>query len=58
MSEAERRKREYDRIHELMVEVEILRGALRKIGDLGHGDECIFCGFKDRVVKSALERAG
>jgi len=32
-----------------------LREALNKVQKLGYNEDCLFCGFKDRAVKEALE---
>lgn len=42
--------------NQLAAEVERLRGELRRVQLIGHNDDCLFCGFKDRAVYEALNR--
>lgn len=37
-------------------EIARLREALQAVYDLGHNDDCILCGFKDRKVLDALKK--
>jgi hypothetical protein len=32
-----------------------LRGSLRKVFGVGHDNDCIFCGFKDKAAKEGLD---
>lgn len=41
-------------IRDLTVERDRLRDWLRAISNVGHDNDCIFCGWKDRAVKLAL----
>lgn len=39
---------------ELKAEVEILRDVSRRVLNVGHNNDCLFCGFKDRAALEAL----
>lgn len=41
----------------LRVQVDALRAVLRQVRDVGHNNDCMFCGFKDRAVDAALTGA-
>ena len=38
-------------------EIERLKAVLKKIPTLGHDDECLFCGFKDRLCLETLGKS-
>ena len=42
-------------IKNLEAENKRLREALEKVQKLGYNEDCMFCGFKDKAVKQALE---
>lgn len=42
----------------LRAEVSRLRAALTNVKDLGHNDDCIFCGLKDREAIRATIKEG
>lgn len=46
------------RCMEMEAEIRRLREALEKVSALGYNKDCLFCGFKDRAVKQALEGGG
>ena len=33
-----------------------LRAALERAYNAGHNDDCLFCGFKDRIITEALDK--
>ena len=35
--------------------LEAAQAALRRVFNQGHNDDCLFCGFKDRIALAALE---
>lgn len=35
-------------------EYETLEKALRKVKEVGHNNDCLFCGFKDRTVNETI----
>ena len=44
-----------EEVRELEAENERLRETLKKVQGLGYNKDCLFCGFKDKTVKEALE---
>lgn len=41
-------------IRRLRTEVEALRDVSRRVLNIGHNNDCLFCGFKDRTASEAL----
>jgi hypothetical protein len=41
-------------IRRLRTEVETLRDVSRRVLNVGHNNDCLFCGFKDRTASEAL----
>ncbi len=46
----------WERVIQLEYENMLLRKALEKVRDQGYNERCLFCGFKDKVIKETLER--
>lgn len=44
-----------NRIEELEEKVKLLENVLKKAYDIGHNNDCILCGLKDRII---LKRIG
>lgn len=43
----------YAQLRAALARAEAAEAKLRRVIDLGHNDECLFCGFKDRVAALA-----
>ena len=39
----------------LTKEVERLQRILKQVYNVGHNDDCMFCGFKDKKIQESLE---